>query len=127
MNIDSLLNFVGAAANVFDFVGGFAAVWVFFKIRALDRLNEPVSVFLLLTSGEKKIELPLEMRRRDLSRAEILGRLGMVPMKNVGARFAFRHLSTSDFIRSINEVMDRKSRELVIPCSEQEFDQFDIR
>jgi hypothetical protein len=123
----SFFDFIGTAANVFDFVGGLAAVWVFFKIRALDRLNEPVSVFLSLTSGEKKIELPLEMRRRDLSRAEILGRLGMVPMKTTGARFALRYLSTPDFIRSINEVIDRKSKELVIPCSEQEFDQFDIR
>lgn len=121
------LDFIGTAANIFDFVGGLAAVWVFFKIRALDRLNEPVSVFLSLTSGEKKIALPLEMRRRDLSRAEILGRLGMVPMKTTGARFALRHLSTPDFIRSINEVIDRKSKELVIPCSEKEFDQFDIR
>jgi len=122
----SLMDFIGTAANVFDFVGGLAAVWVFFKIRALDRLNEPVSIFLSLTTGARKVELPLEMRRRDLSRAEILGRLGMVPMKNAGTRFALRHLSTPDFIRAINEVMDRKSKEVVIPCSPQEFDQFDI-
>lgn len=66
------------------------------------------------------------MRRRDLTRAEILGRLGMVPMKQPGKRFAIRHLATPEFIRAINEVVDRKTSELVIPCSQEEFDQFDI-
>lgn len=120
------LEFIGAAVDILDFVGGIFAILVWLKIRALDRLNESVSVFLSLTTGEKKIELPLEMRRRDLTRAEILGRLGMVPMKQSGKRFAIRHLATPEFIRSINEVVDRKTSELVIPCSQQEFDQFDI-
>ena len=107
-------------------MGGIFATLAWLKLRALDRLDEPVAVFLSLTSGEQKIELPLQMRRRDLTRAEFLGRMGMIPMKEKGKRFALRYLFTPEFISGINEVADGKTSVLEIPCSKEEIDQFDL-
>ncbi len=124
-----VLEFVGHLANIFGFVGGVFALLVWLKLRALDRLDEQVQILLRLTPEEgkgKEILLPLEMTRRDVTRAEILGRMGMLPMVEKGKRFSIRYLSTPEFYRGLNAVAANKADTLVIPCSPEEIDQFDL-
>lgn len=121
-----ILDIIGNISNFFGFVGGIFAILIWMKLKTFDRLDEPVAVFLKLASGEQKIELPLQMRRRDLTRAEFLGRMGMIPMREKGKRFSIRFLFTPEFIAGINRVADGKSNTLEIPCSKEEIDQFDL-
>ena len=122
------LNVLGVVSDFFGAFGGIASVLILIKLRAMDRLDEEVKVFLSFSSNEeeRKIELPLLMRRRDLTRAEFLGRMGMIPMREAGKRFSLRFLATPAFIEGINKVADRKSNTLLIPCSQEEIDQFDL-
>lgn len=63
-------------------------------------------------------------RRADFVRSEILGYLGMIPMKVKGQRYALDYLNAPEFSRRINET-DGDSV-LTIPCREDEIAQFDI-
>ncbi len=120
------MEFLGYLADTFGVLGGVFATLAWLKLRALDRLDETVRVFLRLSSGEGMIELPLQMRRRDVTRAEILGRLGMLPMRQRGLRFSLRFLAEPEFLNRINKVADRKSSILLIPCTQEEIEQFDL-
>jgi hypothetical protein len=89
------------------------------------RQNRKVTV--VLQSGADRLELPVELRRAELTRAEILGRLGMIPMKVKGQRFSLGYLYTSEFLRQINDILASSGDAiLTIPCKEDEFAQFDI-
>jgi hypothetical protein len=126
--MENFLNSLGVVSDFFGAFGGIFAVLIWIKLRKLDRLDEEVKVFLSFVSdeGERKIELPLQMRRRDLTRAEFLGRIGMLPMRQKGSRFSLRFLSSPEFIQGINKVADRKSNTLLIPASQEEIEQFDL-
>ncbi|CAK8724816.1 hypothetical protein KKHLCK_15045 [Candidatus Electrothrix laxa] len=94
--------------------------------RALAHQNEKISV--VLCHGSERIELPVELRRAEFTRAEILGRVGMIPMKEQGARFSIGHFNTLDFLRAINTIAESEAEDSVlsIPCNEEEFSQFNL-
>jgi hypothetical protein len=87
------------------------------------RSRRPIKVFLT-REGEKR-ELPLFFRAIEVTRAEMLGRMGMMPMKDAGKRFTFGFFSQPDFLRGLNEIQDGDGDELLIPVSEIEMSQFD--
>jgi len=94
---------------------------------ALDvgKLSRKVSV--VLQSNGKKLELPIELRLADLNRAEILGRIGMLPMRDKGRRYSMRYFSTAKFLNQINRIRERnEDSTLVIPCTSDEINQFVI-
>lgn len=124
--MNAILEIVGLFSDLFGFFGGVFATLVWLKLRAMDRLNEKVEILLQLEGGARTITLPLELRRGDVTRAELLGRIGMLPMAEKGKRFSLRHLSTPEFFRSLNAVAGNKTDTLVIPCSEEEINQFDL-
>ncbi len=69
----------------------------------------------------------MELRRAELTRAEILGRLGMIPMKTKGSRFSLSYLNKPEFLAQINQIMDGSGDAvLTIPCTQEEFEQFDL-
>ena len=92
--------------------------------RAAQRRS--VDVVLVLSGEGRELALPLELTRGEVSRAEILGRLGMLPMATPGARFALRHLSRPEFLRDLRKVAEGEHSVLVIPCSPEEFEQFAV-
>jgi len=60
--------------------------------------------------------------RAEITRAEILGRLGMILMKLRGCRFS------PEFLRRLNEIIQgSEDTVLTIPCTQQEFEQFDLK
>ena len=115
---------IAQASNIAGAIGGIvAAIGVVKMLATQRRAMEHVEVQLLLEGEGSTIVLPLEMLRKDISRAELLGRLGMA-LKNQGQRFSLRAMSTSAFMRSLNEVVEGKTSTLVIPCTKEELDQF---
>ncbi len=73
--------------------------------------------------------LPLKSGRMNevASTAEILGRIGMIPVKDKGERFKLTHLNTREFLRRVNEIVEGDNdTTLSIPCAKDEFEQFDI-
>lgn len=118
---------IGNLSNVFGTVGGIAAIALWVANRRSARLSqETVNVKLKIQGEGREIALPLEIIRRDLSRAELLGRIGMLPMKKAGVRFALRELGTPAVMRALNAVVKGETNELVIPATAEEVEQFDL-
>jgi hypothetical protein len=94
------------------------------------RLDKRIKV--MLQYGSESLELPMELRREEVSRAEILGRLGMIPMKvplkeEKQPRFSLKYTNKPEFLQQINDIkLSNGEHILTIPCSEDEFKQFDI-
>jgi len=128
MTTEVLLQILGGVADVAGVTGAIISALVLLRLKlAEQKMQEDVQVLLRLEGEEGRvIALPLALKRRDLGRAELLGRLGMLPMRQKGARFALRALSNPAFMQGINEVTDGKTSVLVIPCTEDEIDQFDL-
>lgn len=96
-----------------------------------ERLDKKIKV--ILQYGEKSFELPVELRRAELTRSEILGRLGMIPikagkeLKPQQPRFSLRYTNKPEFWRQIDNITASDGEHIItIPCSEEEFNQFDI-
>jgi hypothetical protein len=92
-----------------------------------DKIQQEIKVVLWDSKMNKKVPLPIEMRRGDFTRGEILGRIGMLPMKKPGTRFSIKFMGQQDFLSRINQVLaDDRCSELLIPCDTQEIDQFHL-
>lgn len=109
------------ALNALTLAGVAFAIYQF----AHDRTRGREQIEVVLVCGNERAVLPLDLPRADVTRAEVLGRLGMLEMKEKGKRFALSHLSSRKFLRDLNNIKHGKSSVLEIPCSEEEFFQFD--
>ena len=91
-----------------------------------ERMNDPIKV--ILNNGEDEVILPVEVSRKDVTRNEIMGRLGMIPKKGKDqSRFKIGYTSTKSFIDQIISIYDGNSNQsLIIPCKEGEIEQFDL-
>lgn len=115
------------AANMLQVGGAVFAALIWANQRRMERAaRESVSVLLTLEGGGREVLLPLEIIRRDVSRAEILGRIGMLPMREKGARFSLRAVSTPAFMRALNEVVAGRTATLRVPCTQEELGQFEL-
>ena len=123
--MEELFQAVEVLANFAGLIGATISTGIWLQLRAMKkRAAQPISVKLV---GDRRIlELPLYLTRENLSRAEILGRLGMIPMKEKGKRFSLVGLSSPDFLRRINDAKSGKRGMILIPATEEEIDQFDL-
>jgi len=121
----TILEIIGQLSNLSGAIGGvIAAVGVIKMLAVQKRQMEHIKVVLHIKGESKEIVLPLEMMRRDVSRAELLGRIGMLPMQQKGARFSLQSMASPEFMREINALVEGAKSTLVIPASKDEIDQF---
>jgi hypothetical protein len=91
----------------------------------LEQKRQDQKIKVILNYGGSEMELPVALRRAEFSRAEILGRIGMMPMKEVGKRFSLGYLNSSKFLDQVNQILTgEQDASLTIPCTESEFIQF---
>lgn len=119
---------------VADIVGITAAIfagWQAYRLRQerkreQGRLDKKITVSL--RSQTQKLVLPVELRRGETTRAEVLGRIGMLPLKDEASkRFSLPYLNTHEFLSNLNAIMEGDGdEELVIRCEEKEIDQFNL-
>jgi len=120
-----------------DVTGIFAAIFALFAwiqatlnhkyIKEAERLsNEKVSLVIRVRGGNDEIRLPSKIRRADLNRQEILGRIGMIPMKEPQVRFALKYLNDSEFFDQLDKIHSgTDSVEIIVYCDDEELNQFD--
>ena len=128
-------------SNIADVIGILSAVLAaIFSIktnlelrRERKRLNGKINIVLKRKDGEKRYQLPVGMTREELSRAEILGRLGMIPIDDKKKitlqqpRYAIDQVNTEEFLTMIDKIRNGDGDStLEIECSEKEFAQFDF-
>ncbi|MCB8983459.1 MAG: hypothetical protein H6659_06530 [Ardenticatenaceae bacterium] len=120
-------------ADVIGILGAIFALLAWLQSRQLKqaieqetrRQNQKIQV--VLQHGANKIELPIELRRAEITRAEILGRIGMLPMKKQGERFSIAYLHKPEFQKQISQVVEGSGEGIItISCTEKELAQFDL-
>jgi hypothetical protein len=125
----------GFFADVLSVVGSVFAffAWTQAKINSKqmtkekERMNSKIKIILRENVSKRQIVLPVHLRRLELTRTELLGRMGMIPMKNKNNRFALSYLHTASFFEELNRIQSSNQEEdLVIPCSSEEIEQFDV-
>lgn len=119
-----------------DIIGILGAVFALFawlqtlsiqKKMKQEQLRQHRKVTVVLQNGATQLELPVEILRAELTRSEVLGCIGMIPMKEKSKRFSLDYLGTSQFFRQINDAVQGHGDVLLtIPCTEEEFAQFDL-
>jgi hypothetical protein len=129
---------ISNASDIIGVLGGMFAflAWIQtlrlrrYQIAERERLNSMIRV--VLQYEDKKYELPFPMRRSEFTRAELLGRLGMIPIKNdenekEQKRFSLAYLNSREFFEKMNRIVQGEGDALlVVPCEWKEFNQFEL-
>lgn len=133
MSTSVFWTWLGHAANILGLFGTIFSLFAWLKANQVqqeleqERKRQNRKIRVVLRNGSDKLELPVELRRAEFTRAEILGRIGMVPMKIKGQRFTLGHLNSPEFLQQINKIAENTGDDiLIIPCKQEEFDQFDL-
>jgi hypothetical protein len=121
---------IGNAASL---IGALLALMAWIQSRSVrkridaEKFKKSRKIVVVLQHGSEKLELPVELRRSELTRAEILGRIGMIPTKTKNGRFTLGYLNTKEFLEQVNKLNEGDSEGLLtIPCKLDEYQQFDI-
>ena len=119
-----------------DVIGVFGAVFALgawlqtrkiFQEQKLEAQRQEKLISVELVHGGQSEKLPVKLRRIEFTRSEILGRLGMLPMKEKGQRFSLAYLSTDKFLRRLNEIAESPDETILeIPCTKEELEQFTL-
>ncbi len=119
-------DFIGLLSSFFSL----GALWFSFQnwqFRRKEQQRLDKKVLIRLQSSIQKLDLPAALRRRETSRQEILGRIGMIPMKVSGKRFEIQYTNTKNFLIRLNEILDGQDDDMIIiPCTDKELEQFDL-
>lgn len=120
--------------DLFDKIG-IAAALIAMTFSILVWLNQKrkerrdnALIYIRLRCNEPLVTITLQgqIRRKDLTRAEVLGLLGMLPMKEKGKRYELGELNRRVFFDEMEDAQINKAmNEVVIPCSAAELLQFD--
>ena len=130
------MELLSVVADLIGIIGAIFALLAWLKVRELQKQQEQENqrqnqkMQVVLQHGSDKIELPVELRRAEFARSEILGRLGMIPLKKKEetGRFSLKYLNTPEFFKQINQIIAGQGEGvLTIPCDAEEFEQFDLK
>ncbi|MES2023473.1 MAG: hypothetical protein V4439_02205 [Patescibacteria group bacterium] len=119
------LEIIGYISDMAGAIGGIvSAIGIFTLLAQKRREEQNISVFFRVIEEDRNILLPFELVRRDISRAEILGRMGMLPIQEKSGRFSIRGLLSSEFLKNLNEIREGKTSVLHISITQKELEQF---
>ncbi len=133
--MQEFFNWQGVVGTVAGVIGAIVSIFVLFKSRKIEsflekekaRLNEKIR--MILKQGDNEYILP-DLRRQDVTRSEIQGRLGVIPMKVKGKRYSIEFTNSSEFYRQIDLVSEGSNESghssLTITCTNEEFAQFNF-
>ena len=133
------MEWIGLVADIIGILGAIFALLGWQKARELQKelhreeKRQHQKVQVVLQHGAKKVDLPVELHRDEVTRSEILGRIGMIPIKKeirpkeAGKRFSIASLNSPEFLKQINQIITGTEEGiLTISCTEEEIEQFDL-
>ena len=123
---------IGVAGAVFALIGWLTTMQLK-KQLAEEENRKNKKIKIMLKYGKKTFTLPATIRRAELTRAEVLGRLGMIPRRQTKPktekqeRFGIEYLNNEKFFEQMDELLKGKQNAtLHIDCTKEEFNQFDF-
>jgi hypothetical protein len=130
------MEWLGFIADVVGISAALFAGWQAYKLRQerkREAERQDKKVKIMLKDPTRHILLPFDLRRRETTRAEILGRIGMIPLKPLPdgkpkPRFEILYTNTEDFLKRMYEIIAGKDdAEFIITCKPDELDQFNLQ
>lgn len=116
------IGIVAAVASIFVSLSIRAYLW-----RKEKRDNALLDIRLHCPEPDTTITLQGQIRRKNLTRAEVQGLLGILPMKEKGKRYELQALNQKAFFDVLEDAqVNGEVHELVIECSAKELEQFSI-
>jgi len=97
------------------------AALAFFAYRQMLRDDDEVRIMFEVNG--KRHDTGLCLLRKDCTRSEIIGVLGMM-QRRTKERFAYDPAHLHDLLNELNRVQKGKAKELAVPLSQEEFEQF---
>lgn len=95
-------------------------------LRKERRDNHLIAISLTVPELGFKATLPGKIRRKNLTRAELQGMLGMLPMRETGKRYQLASLNDPAFFDELEQAqIDRDIHEVAIVCDPDDLRQFD--
>ena len=125
---------LGWLANLAELTGFLFLIWALFNTHILRKeqrqANKRITLLLEVENQpDKSYALPGIIRRKDFSRAEIMGRLGMIPLKDESKRFfSIGYVKNPKFLQEIEQIYNSAKDDVImtIRCTLEEFEQFDF-
>lgn len=119
-----LLDRIGIVTGLLAFLGTtFSASMWLRQILRERKMREPVPIRIVVEDG-RRYELPIQPPRRIVTRAEVLGLLGMIPSRQL--RFDWKYFLDAPFLQHVEEVYRGKRDALEISLTAEEFAQLDL-
>lgn len=92
--------------------------------REREIARQDIKVFLHNSDTQELFPLELALKRGELNRSELMGRIGML-IQDTTTRYNIEYLKTIDFFKQVNEILENDKRQtLIIECSTAEVKQF---
>ena len=99
-------------------------IWLYL-LRKEKKDNDLIAISLVVPALEFKATLPGKIRRKNLTRAELQGLLGMLPMQKAGSRYQLDVLNDPVFFARLEQAqVDRDIKEVEIVCEPSDLEQF---
>lgn len=106
--MNAILAFLESLLTILGSVGAIYSGWSWWKQRRRERLlDQPVSIRLWNCSESEEPFKVLDIKpaRRDISRNEVLGLVGMIPIKG-GKRFTCAYSAKQEFIDQLDRAFE---------------------
>ena len=119
--------FAGATWSVIDaFITIVTVLGVLYALYKHYRQSQPIKLlFKVVDKNDKLIDIPLSLTRRNVTRAELTGLMGMI-QKDSTKRHNIVYTSNDNYLQSIYSIQNAKSSQLIINITSKELEQFDI-
>lgn len=85
--------------------------------------EEEVSIYFKVDRELK--DTGLSLLRKDFTRGEILGVLGMI-QKDTVKRYSIAYMKKRDFLQSLHAIQKGRDKKFVMPMTLEEFEQFEL-
>ena len=108
--------------NVLD-VASAVALAVLAALAYREMIRDEDEVRLFFNVNGNKVDTHLSLLRKDCTRSEIIGVLGMM-QRRTKERFIYDARHLPDLLKEINRVQKGSRKALYIPLTPEEFDQF---
>jgi len=96
------------------------AIWGYFEYI---RSEDVIKIFFKIK--DKKLDTKLSILRRDFTRSELMGVLGMI-QKNQDKRFELKELKDPSILTKIQRLQKGKDKEFILKIAEHELEQFEL-
>lgn len=133
--MQDFFNWQGVIGTVAGVIGTIVSIFVLLKSRKIakflekEKKRKSEQIKFILKAGKFVFELPF-LRREEVTRGEIQGRLGTIPMKVKGSRYSIEYTNSLEFYEQIDKIYEGSNElgnsSLIITCTKEEFAQFNF-